>query len=149
MGVSLDLRKAHLSRVHGDIVAVLTWVNDERALVLLPAHRKDAGWFVVADSAAFRWNINAIDAGWRREAMAHADQQSRIACSMLGIEPSLRNRARIVNIVTDVLGELNAMPSAPPPEYMRGAIGQMILREDGKAIGGEDIRLEREGVAYE
>ena len=37
MPVSLDLRKAHKVRRHGDLLAIYTWVNDERALVLLPA----------------------------------------------------------------------------------------------------------------
>lgn len=148
MGVSLDLRKAHLSRVHGDITAVLTWVNDSRAMVLIPTLRRDAGWYIVDDSAAYRWNINAIDSVERAQAMAHADQQSRIACSMLGIEPSLRNRARLVNIVTDMLPELVSMPSAPLPEYLKGAVGQMILKADGQAVAGEDIRIEREGAQY-
>jgi hypothetical protein len=148
MGVSLDLRKAHLSRTHGDIVAVLTWVNDSRALVLIPAIRKDAGWYVVDESAAYQWDINAIDAGERRAALTHIDQQSHIACRILGIEPSLRNRGRIVNIITDTLPDLIRMPSAPLPEYLRGAVGQMILKADGKPIASEDIRVEDEGAQY-
>ncbi len=148
MPLELDLRKAHQSRVHGDIVAVQTWVNDVRALVLLPTIRKDAGWYIVEESAAYRWNINAIDGRERSDALAHADQQSRIACQMLGIEPSLRNRARIVNIVTDTLPDVLRMPSAPLPEYLKGSVGQMILKADGKAVAGEDIRIEREGAQY-
>ena len=42
MPVSLDLRKAHKVGRHGDLLAIYTWVNDERALVLLPARRKNA-----------------------------------------------------------------------------------------------------------
>ena len=39
LGVSLDLRKAAFHRLQGDILAAYTWVNEARALVLLPAHR--------------------------------------------------------------------------------------------------------------
>jgi hypothetical protein len=39
MPVSLDLRKAYKVRRHGDLLAIYTWVNDERALVLLRGKR--------------------------------------------------------------------------------------------------------------
>ena len=48
MPVSLDLRKAHKVRRHGDLLAIYTWVNDARALVLLPALRKNAERFLRA-----------------------------------------------------------------------------------------------------
>jgi hypothetical protein len=38
----LDLGKSHKVRRHGDLLAIYTWVNDERALVLLPALRENA-----------------------------------------------------------------------------------------------------------
>jgi hypothetical protein len=50
MPVSLDLRKAYKVRRHGDLFAIYTWVNDERALVLLralgrnAAHPQDVGY---------------------------------------------------------------------------------------------------------
>ena len=50
MPVSLDLRKAYKVRRHGDLLAIYTWVNDERALVLLralgrnAAHPQDVGY---------------------------------------------------------------------------------------------------------
>lgn len=148
MALELDLRKAHSSRVHGDIVAVLTWVNDARALVLIPAIRRDAGWYIVEESAAYLWNINAIDRGEREAALAHANKQARIACSMLGIEPSTRNRARLITIVTDVMPDLLRMPSSPAEEFLSGAIGQMQVRADGKVIAGEDIKVAVEGATY-
>ena len=148
MALELDLRKAHSSRVHGDIVAVLTWVNDARALVLLPAMRKDAGWYIVEESAAYLWNINAIDQHERHAALDHANRQAYNACDMLRIEPSKRNRARIITIVTDVMPDLLRMPSAPDAEMIQGALGEMKLMADGKQVGGQDIRLEKEGVTY-
>ena len=149
MGVSLDLRKAHHSRIHGDIVAVLTWVNDERSLVLLPAHRKDAGWYILGESAAWKWNINAIDPTERNQVLVHADAQARIACMMMGIEATLRNRARIVNIITDVLPDLVRMPAAPEQEMVDAALGEMRLMADGKVIAAEDIKVEKKaGATY-
>lgn len=81
---SLDLSKAWKSQRHGDLVVVLTWVNDSRALVLLPALRRDAGWYIVDESAAWRWGVDHAGALARRIAMEHAMQQSVIACSVLG-----------------------------------------------------------------
>ena len=145
MALELDLRKAHSSRVHGDIVAVLTWVNDARALVLIPALRKDAGWFIVEESAAYLWNINAVE---RAAALDHAKAKSDIACQILGIEPTVRNRARVINIVTDVLPDLLRMPSAPEAEFIKAAVGEMKLMADGRQIAGQDIRLQKEGATY-
>jgi len=148
MALELDLRKAHSSRTHGDIVAVLTWVNDARALVLIPAYRRDAGWYILEESASYLWNINALDRAERDAALEHGKQQSGIACQMLGIEPTTRNRARIINIVTDVLPDLLRMPSAPEAEFVKAALGEMKLMADGKAIAGQDFHLQKTGVTY-
>ena len=86
MPVSLDLRKAHKVRRHGDLLAIYTWVNDERALVLLPARRKNAAWFVVCESAAYRYDDASVLAA-----------QCVKACEVLGVEPSKRNWVRIAS----------------------------------------------------
>lgn len=137
MGASLDLRKAHLSRHHGDILAIYTWVNDERALVLLPALRKGAPWYVVCESAA-----------WKYDDPAYLAQQCAKACDVLGMEPSRPNWVRIATIIHEGLPDLIRMPSAPPAEYLRGSFGHMELRADGQKIAGEDILLEKEGASY-
>ena len=51
MAATLDPRKAHLVRYHGEIMALYTWINDERAIVLSPfaarmALRGIASWKV-------------------------------------------------------------------------------------------------------
>jgi hypothetical protein len=137
MGVSLDLRKAHLSRQHGDILAIYTWVNDERALVLMPAFRPGAPWYIVCESAAFRYD----DA-------AYLARQCAKACEVLGMEPSRANWVRLASIIHEGLPDLIRMPSAPPAEYLRPAFGSMELRADGQVLAGEDIRVEREGATY-
>jgi hypothetical protein len=137
MGVSLDLRKSFMSRQHGDITAVYTWVNDERALVLIPTFRKGAPWYIVMESAAFKY-----------DAPAYLARQCATACDVLGLEPSKVNWVRLATIINEGLPDLVRMPSAPPPELMRASVGRMELRADGQPIAGEDIRLETEGVSY-
>lgn len=137
MPASLDLRRAHLHRRHGDLLAVYTWVNDERAMVLLPAYRPGAPWYVVMESAA-----------WQYDDAAYLARQCVTACEVLGIEPSRPNWVRVAGIIHDGLPDLVRMPSAPPAEFHRGAVGAMTLRADGQVLAQQDIRLEREGVTY-
>ena len=138
MAATLDPRKAHLTRRHGDLSAIYTWMNEERALVLVPHLRPGASWYVVLESAAFKYDDPAYLA-----------KQCTIACDVLGIEPSQRNWVRVASIINEGLPDLITMPSAPLPEYEKAAIGAMKLMEDGKLIGGEDIRLEKEtGATY-
>lgn len=138
MPATIDTRKAHLTRRHGDLYAVYTWVNDERALVLIPANRPGAPWFIIMESAAFEYD-NPIE----------LQARSMKACDVLGMEPSRPNWFRIAKIIHEGLPDLIRMPAAPLPEYLKGSVGQMILKEGGKVIAGEDIRVEKEGVTYE
>jgi hypothetical protein len=142
MSAQIDLSKAHLSRVHGDITAIYSWLNDERALFLIPHLRKGAPWFVVMESAAFTWD----DTDPRNVAVVV--QKSMKACEVLGIEPTPVNCRRIAGIVIDGLPDLIRMPAKPPAEYHSASFGRMELRADGQAIAGEDIRVEKEGATY-
>jgi hypothetical protein len=137
VGISIDTRKAHLTRQHGDITAIYTWVNEQRALVLVPTHRPGAPWFIVMESAAFEYD----------DAHELARRAAK-ACQVLGIEPTTANWVRIATIIHEGLPDLIRMPSAPMPEYLRGSIGQMILKEAGQVVAGEDIRVEKEGAVY-
>lgn len=137
MGASLDTRKAHLTRQHGDIIAVYTWVNDERAMVLIPAYRPGAPWYIVMESAAFRYDDPTYLAS-----------QCVKACEVLGIEPSRPNWVRVATIIHEGLPDLIRMPSAPLPEQYAASIGSMQLRADGQVLAEQDVRLEKEGVQY-
>lgn len=138
MGVNLDLNKAHLTRQHGDLLAVYTWVNDERALVLIPAYRKNSAWYIVCESAAYKYDNPTY--------LAH---QCRKAAEVLGMEPSPNNWVKLATIIHEGLPDLIEMPSAPDPLITRATYGEMTLLENGKLIAGEEIRLEREeGVVY-
>lgn len=142
MPATIDTRKAHLTRQHGDITAIFTWVNDERALVMIPTFRAGAPWFIVMESAAFTWD----DENSRN--VPEVVRKSMKACEVLGIEPTPTNCRRIAGIVIDALPDLIRMPSSPPKEYHRASFGHMELRADGQALAGEDIRVEKEGVTY-
>lgn len=142
MPATIDTRKAHLVRHHGDISAIFSWVNEERAMVLVPNRRPGAPWYVVMDSAAYTWD-DSVPGN-----VATVARKALKACEVLGLEPTPTNCRRIAGIVIDGIPDLIRMPSAPPPEYLRGAIGQMILKEAGKTIAGEDIRVEKEGASY-
>ena len=137
MGVSLDLRKAFMSRQHGDITAIYSWVNDERALILVPTFRKGAPWYIVLESASYKYD----DA-------TYLARQCVTACNVLGLEPNRANWVRVASIINEGLPDLIRMPSAPPTEYMHGSMGHMQLRVDGQTVAGEEIRIEKEGASY-
>lgn len=147
MPVQLDLRKAFKHQRHGDLLVVLTWVNDERSLVLIPALRRNAGWAIIGESAAWKWAVDHDDRAMRMEAQAHALVESHKICDQLNLEPSRPNRARVISIITGWLPDLVRMPAAPEPEFAPGTFGQMVLRADGKVLAGQEIRVEREGGA--
>ena len=171
MGAQIDLRKAFLSRQYGDILAVLSWINDKRALFLIPALRQRAPWFIVMEQAAFEWNAEdrenfapVLTGGQRRklEKLPEAVRQSFMAelqqsglnaraakaCDVLGIEPSRINVHRIISIVNDALEDLVRMPSAPPVEQLPGSFGTLQVREAGQVVSATDIRLDQEGIVY-
>jgi hypothetical protein len=142
MGVQLDLRKAHLHRKHGDLLVVFTWINDGRAMVLMPAVRRGAPWFVVMENAAYTWDdSNPLN-------VPLVVGKALKACEVLGIEPNPSNCRRLAGIVIDGLPDLISMPSAPPVEYHQAGFGRMELRADGQLLAEEDVRVEKEGVTY-
>jgi len=138
MGATLDPRKAHLVRQHGDIIAIYTWVNDERALVLMPAHRKPGSpWFVVCESAAYRYDNPHYLA-----------QQAKKAAEVIGMGETQAAWFKIATIIIEGLGDLIRMPSAPEKELMSAPIGHMEIREDGELMTGRDIVLEKDEPEY-
>ena len=142
MGVSLDTRKAHWHGYSGDIALILTWMNDERCLILLPHRRPGAPWFVIKESAAYEWDDST------RDGAAEVIRRSIKACEVLGMEPTRQNINRISSLVINRLPELIRMPSAPPVEFHRQSFGEIKLLADGQLVASEDIRVEKEGVRY-
>jgi hypothetical protein len=137
MAVSIDLRRAHESHVFGEITQIYTWVNDERAMVLLPTHRKGAPWYIVCESALYKYDDPQYLAA-----------QSRKACEVLGMTESTDTWFKVATIIHDGLETLMRMPSSQPPDMHKGSFGSMQLRGDGQLIAAQDIRLEDEGASY-
>lgn len=138
MSVTLDTRKAHLTRVHGDITAIYTWMDDERCMVLAPTYRRNAPWYVVKESAAFKYDNPKYLA-----------RQCPIACEVLGIEPSTSNWARVATIINEGLSDLIRMPSMPIVAPVGIQYGALKLFADGHQIAEEAIINEREqGATY-
>lgn len=142
MPATIDLSKAHLSRVHGDITVIFSWINDERAMILVPHLRKGAPWFVVMESAAYTWDDEDP------QNIPEVIRKATKACEVLGIEPSPWAVRRIAGMIIDGLPDLTRMPTSPPKEYHRANFGHMELRADGDLIAQENIRLEKEGASY-
>lgn len=138
MPACIDLRKAHLHRQHGDLLAVYTWINGERALVLIPAYRAKAPWYVVMESAAYQYDDTAYLA-----------RQCQVACEVLGLEPSRANWVRVATIVHEGLPDLYRMPSEPQWERAGREFGELVMRAGGEELGREALVLdESQGVTY-
>lgn len=143
MAATIDLSKAHLVRVHGDITAIYSYINDERALILAPSFRPGAPWFCVLESAAYTWDDE--DPNNIIEVVRKANK----ACEVLGIEPTPHNARRIAGIVIDGLPDLIRMPTAAEKELRNSAYGRLQLKANGETIAEEDLRLEKEtGAEY-
>lgn len=126
-----------MSRQHGDITAIYTWVNDERALVLVPTYRKGAPWFIVCESAAYKY-----DDDW------YIGKQAIKACEVLGMEPSKPNILRIGSIIEEGLPDLIRIPTRPEAKPIGKKYGELKVMANGTQIGGEDILVENEAPSY-
>jgi len=137
VGASIDISKAHLTRQHGDILVIFSWVNDERAMILLPAYRHKAPWYIVLESAAYKYDD-----------VRYLARQCPVACNVLGIEPSTANWSRIGSIINEGLPDLIRMPTEPAKEFHKTSFGELMLKADGNIVASESIKLEKDGASY-
>ena len=142
MGVSLDIRKAHSAHRYGDLNVILSWVNDTRAMFLIPALRTKAPWFIILESVAFEWSDQDPTN------LVYLPARAAKACEVLGIEANRANVFRIISIVNDRMQDFIRMPSSQPPEKTAGTYGEMTLKGDGEVIRQAPIQFEDEGAAY-
>lgn len=137
MGVTLDTAKAHAHHTFGEVTQILTWMNDERVMVLLATHRKGGAWFVVQEPTC-----------WMYDDPHYLARQARKAAEVLGIDDSVNGWFRLASIIHDGLPELVSMPSAPAPDLLRGTFGRMALRANGEVIREDAVRIERALPTY-
>lgn len=138
MGATLDLTKAHLRRTHGDIDAVYSWLNDERALFLIPRMRKNPTWFIIMEKNAHEYTNDAVLMAAGIKAMLLWD-----------MEPTKQNAFRVAKIIDEGLADLIRMPAAPEPEYVKAAFGEMHMRADGETIKSDVISVEKPMLEFE
>lgn len=137
MATTIDTDKAHFSRQHGDITAIYTWVNDERAMVLVPTFRKGAPWFIVCESAAYKYDSDLYIA-----------KQAIKACEVLGLEPTRGNAYRIGTIIEEGIPDLIRIPTRPEFKPEGKKYGELKVMANGTQIGGEDIIIPNEAPSY-
>ncbi len=143
MSATIDPRKAHLVRHHGEITAIFTWINQERAMVLVATRRPPGSpWYVIMESAAYLYaDENGNPTPRLVESAAKA---SEVLC----LNQTNYAVKKIVDVIVDGLPDLVQMPSEPPNEVAKAAIGEIKLMADGKLIAGQEIREEITGVEY-
>lgn len=135
MGITINTAKAHKWRADGEVTQLLTWVNGERAMVLLATFRNESPWYVLMDSAA--WECLQPQ-GLARKAIKAAE--------VLGLDTAA---PKIGGMIESWLDDLVMMPSAPEQELSKATYGQLTARADGRVIGGEEVRLPvGEGATY-
>ncbi len=138
MSVSLDPRKAHKNVIVGDVLMILSWVNDERAMVLMPAHRaKGSPWFIILESASYKYDDPRYLA-----------QQSAKAAQVMGMDETTSTWVRVADIIMNYLPDLIRMPSVPPVEFHDTSFGTMTLMADGQAVKHEEIKVEKAALEY-
>ena len=126
MGLTVNTARAHATYRRGDLTLILTWVNDERAMVLAPTYRKETPLFIVTDSVA-----------WRYDDPRYLARMSIKAAEVIGMEGQ---EARIGAFLHDHLGDLVTMPSAPPQRLTRATFGEIKFLRGGEEVGGEEAR---------
>lgn len=139
MPACIDLRKAHIHRRHGDLLAVYTWIDSERALVLIPFQRQKSPWYVLKESAAYQYD----DPEYLKQACMKA-------CEVLGMSPTPSNWVRVATVLNEGLPDLYRMPSEPSWSRPVGReFGELIVKQGGQEIAREALTLPGdEGAEY-
>lgn len=152
MPAQINLKDAYLSRIHGDIAAIYTWIrvgqqyvdqDPDRALILVAHHRPGSPWFIVKDSVLHEWDDSTL------EGTISAAKKAKLACEVLGIEPNKANIQRIAKIVIEGMLDLIRMPNKRP-EILKGpSYGERKILVEGEVISAEEIKVAApDGIEY-
>lgn len=124
MPACIDLEKVHLKRQHGDLLAIYTWIDGERALIIMPTYRLKSPWFVVMESAAYLYDDPAYMAKRCPEAVR-----------FMGLEDNRANWVRLATIINEGLPDLVLMPSEPNWKKSEARqLGEIKLMADGQVV---------------
>lgn len=139
--ISIDAKDVHLKRVHGDFIALYTYVNDERAMILFPSKRLGANgrpppWAIIADSAAWKYSD---DFYLMRQAMEF--------CKLWDM-PERSAAVKVATIINEGLPDLLRIPPQRVPESRGTVIGEADLLVDGKKLTTTEVSIP-EGIDSE
>lgn len=139
MGVSLSAGRCHRVIPRGEITVLLTWVDGERAMVLVPTYRKSAGWYVICDSAAYQY----ADDDYLVQAAFKAVQ-------VMGLDQTERAAFNVADAISSWLAELVMMPPEPDWQAVEAAaaIGDLSFRAGGNVVHQDVVTADAGGVAY-
>ncbi|MFG0641909.1 MULTISPECIES: hypothetical protein [Delftia] len=119
------------------MLAIYTWINGERALVLVPGMRPKSPWYVVMESAAYLYDDPAYLA-----------RMCKKACEVLGLPSGRPHWVRVATIIHEGLPDLVAMPCEPPWEHQGREFGSLVVTLDGKEIAAQALTVPDTGAEY-
>lgn len=126
---SIDLDKVYLQRQHGDLLAIYTWFNGERALIIIPANKARPRWFVVCESAA-----------WNYDDPRYLARKCAEAASYLELGDDKAQWVRIATIINEGLPDLVLMPSEPDwTAQAAREYGVLTAKADGQVMHREAL----------
>jgi hypothetical protein len=127
----IDFNRTYLQRQHGDLLAIYTWFDGERALVIIPAARARPRWFVVCESAA-----------WQYDDPRYLARKCAEACRYLGLSEDKATWVRLATIVNEGLPDLVLMPSEPEWEVEKAReYGVLTAKADGQVMRQEALTI--------
>ena len=136
MGVLLGGDKAWKVRNKGDLNISYEWINNEPAMCVYPAIRRNIhqGALVIPIEAAWKYaNANGEPNVEYITAMAIK------ACQHMGMQPEKSVIHRIIDVIVDGLPDLVEMPPEPPShqiDRVNGSpkVGDLVIKVDGETI---------------
>jgi hypothetical protein len=106
-------------------------------MVLLPAYRQNAPWYILQESAAYKYDDDD-----------YLKAQSIVAADVLGMRPVPNNWVKIASIIIEGLPDLIEMPTGPEAEQYKTSFGKVALRANGEIVSETDIKVDKQGVLY-
>lgn len=126
-GIQLGGPKSWKCKTFKDIGIAYHWINDEPSMVLFAAQLKQTrGAFVIPLNCAIDYvDSNGYPTEW-------AINRAHVAAEVMGLDQTRPTIMNIVDAILDGIEDLIAMP--PEPDLWKKAIGDAVLKMDGKVV---------------
>lgn len=134
MPISINPDQCAYKRQHGQFMALYTYVNDERAMILFPLYRtgidgRPAPWAIICDSAA-----------WQYDDPKYLMSQAMRYCSMWDMADK-STAVKLATIIHEGLSDLIRIPPQKPDQE------QLAAQKAAPVLGEIDVRIDGEKVA--